>query len=80
MSDFDGNICPECLSEKGKSMDDKTVLNSALKNFGVPSLALLLKLFDDIREESGFGGLEVAIVDGKVQTIKKTSSYKVVKS
>lgn len=52
------------------------VVSAALRMFELEWLALLLKLFDDVRESSGYGGLEIIISDGKVQSIKKVESYK----
>jgi hypothetical protein len=52
------------------------VLSTALKVFGLEWLSLLLKLFDDVREESGFGDLRIVICNGKIESIKKLTSYK----
>lgn len=43
---------------------------------GVEHVVLLLDLLETILDDSGYGGVEIVVADGRVQTMKLTKSYR----
>ena len=43
---------------------------------GLEHVALLLELLETIVEDSGYGGVEIVVAEGRVQSMKLTKSYR----
>ena len=47
----------------------------AINRLGVDRLAQLLKALDDIREETGYGAVEVVMQEGRIHRVVKKVNY-----
>lgn len=64
------------LNGDHESNDGGNIIKHAVNAFGIEKLTLIVRLFLEISADTKYGAIEVIICDGKIQTIKKVSSYK----
>jgi hypothetical protein len=54
----------------------KTAMQRLPALLGMEHVALLLELLETILGDTGYGGVEIVVADGRVQTMKLTKSYR----
>ncbi len=59
-----------------KTAEAVTALERLPALLGAEHVSLLLELLETIIGDSGYGGVEIVVADGRVQSMKLTKSYR----
>lgn len=60
---------------RGTYTTDDSVYCEAITRLGVERLSQILKALDDIREDTGYGAVEVVMQDGRIHRVVKKVNY-----